>query len=241
MSGTEIVPNGTPKLKLLLSAPAADELSTIADRIRNRLRRTTEDINDTGRDLIAAHEKLKGRFIAWVEAEFGMTARTAQLYVQAARFAAERYEIISHLPPTTLYKLSAPSTPDEIKTAVVADLEAGRAVDHRAVEAEIIDRRRMARQLAQCARPRPRRRSKAASPAAAPKSILPDSVAAEAIVEIVSLTEEQAADNYKSIILKLPPDDLKRLLMLACKFTLIIGPDESSRPKYAAIAGALPG
>jgi hypothetical protein len=76
-------------------------------------------------------------FLAWIDAEFGMTARSAQRYMMVAAFAAGKNDIVSHLSPTMAYQLAAPSTPQAIKSDVISDIEAGRSVDHRAVEERI--------------------------------------------------------------------------------------------------------
>ncbi|MCZ6893194.1 MAG: hypothetical protein O7H40_03980, partial [Gammaproteobacteria bacterium] len=70
-----------------------------------------------------------------------MTTRTAQRYIQAAEWAKGKNDIVSHLPPTTIYLLAAPSTPAEFTERVVADLDAGQVIDHAALQKEIRQRR----------------------------------------------------------------------------------------------------
>jgi hypothetical protein len=80
-----------------------------ADRIRDRLKR---DYLATGHDLNRVKERLgHGRFGAWLAAEFGMTARTAERYMSAARFEIDKSDIVSLLLPETIRTLSAPSLP----------------------------------------------------------------------------------------------------------------------------------
>ena len=96
-----------------LDAPLIQE---IAERIRARIRRTVADIIETGRDLAQVKAALDhGEFGEWIDHEFSMTMRTAQNYIRAATWAEGKNEIISHLPPRTLYLLSAKSTPEEIQ------------------------------------------------------------------------------------------------------------------------------
>lgn len=114
------------------------DLDAIAERIRARIARTMLDIIATGNDLIMAKEKLKhGAFTTWVVDEFGMTDRTARNYMRTATWAADKSETVSVLPLTTVYALAAPSTPEAITTEVISDLEAGRPVDHHAIESRI--------------------------------------------------------------------------------------------------------
>lgn len=74
--------------------------------------RSAQDIIEIGRDLIAAKKSLgHGRFLAWIDAEFKMTDRSALSFVRVAQLYGDKSEIISDLPPTVLYALAAPSTP----------------------------------------------------------------------------------------------------------------------------------
>ena len=124
------------RVEALAEARLAD-LAEIAERIKARIKRTTADVIATGRDLLLAQQRIgAGDLLGWVELELGMTRRWAQLQMRVAQtFQAD--EIISSVSPTFLYLLSAPSTPDAIRTEIADDLQAGRVVDHRAVEARI--------------------------------------------------------------------------------------------------------
>src|SRR5262249_20975723 len=63
----------------LLEAKVAERVRSSADRIRERVRKTVEDIIEVGRDLLAAKEALEhGQFGPWLKAEFGWSERTAQ-------------------------------------------------------------------------------------------------------------------------------------------------------------------
>ncbi len=115
-----------------------DELAQIAERIHARIRRTTEDIIQTGHDLVQVKAELDhGQFHEWIETKCGMTDRAARNYMHAARWAEGKPETISDLPPTTVYALASPSTPAPIRERVVADLEAGRKVNVHEVRSRI--------------------------------------------------------------------------------------------------------
>ena len=142
-----------------LDAPLIQE---IADRIRARIRRTVADIIDNGQDLAQVKAALDhGEFGEWIDHEFGMTMRTAQNYIRAAAWAEGKNEIISHLPPRTLYLLSAKSTPEEIQAEFVSDLKAGKPVDVRMIKCRITDARLKERE-AERAKQHNQKRSKAA-------------------------------------------------------------------------------
>lgn len=73
-----------------------------------------------GGELLAIKAKLEhGQFGPWLDAEFSMTERTAQNYMSAFELAS-KYESVSVLPPATLYRLAAPSTPEDVRVDIVA-------------------------------------------------------------------------------------------------------------------------
>jgi hypothetical protein len=74
-----------------------------------------------------------GQFEAWLNSEFGMAVRTAQKYMLAAKWMADKSELSSYLTPNSIYLLSAPSTPQAAQRQVLDDLEAGNPVNHREV------------------------------------------------------------------------------------------------------------
>jgi hypothetical protein len=106
-----------------LPAEAAERARRAADGIRRAQRASVQEI---GRHLSAAKEALPhGSFTPWAVAELGMTARTAQRYMQAAAFLDGKPDTVSLLPPTLIYDLAAPSTPAEVVQQVVDAAERG--------------------------------------------------------------------------------------------------------------------
>ena len=74
---------------------------------------------DIGRELLAVKEILpKGQFIPWVES-FGLERRTAVNYMHVAAEFGSVWATVSHMPAGVLYKLAAPSTPPEVREAVM--------------------------------------------------------------------------------------------------------------------------
>src|SRR3954468_2766961 len=105
-----------------LPPDVAEEARATAHHVRERTRAA---IIETGRDLRRIKARLRhGLFLKWIDAEFGMTPRTAQNYMAAAALV-EKSEIVSHLPPTSVVQLAAPSTPKSAHNEVVRRLEAG--------------------------------------------------------------------------------------------------------------------
>src|SRR3954470_3532232 len=102
----------------------AKEARAVAARINERNRAAQAAILETGRDLLAIKERLEhGRFLAWIDAEFGMTPRTAQRYMSAAAVLGDKSDIVSFLPPTTIYQLAAPSMPPPVREEIVERIE----------------------------------------------------------------------------------------------------------------------
>ncbi len=125
------------------------ELTEIADRIRGRARRAIMDIILTGQDLARVKATLgHGKFGGWVDHEFNMTDRTVRNYMNAAAWAEGKTEMISDLPPATLFLLAAKSTPDEIQAEVVSDLKVGKPIETRKIEDRIKEARSAHRQAA---------------------------------------------------------------------------------------------
>ncbi|MDQ7251653.1 DUF3102 domain-containing protein [Dongia sedimenti] len=92
-----------------------------------------------GQDLLTVKELLgHGRFLPWVETEFAWSDKQAQRFMNAARWAEGRADILSNLKPTAIYLLSAPATPPEIVEAVEAKVRAGESMSPKAIQ-EMMD------------------------------------------------------------------------------------------------------
>ena len=103
-----------------------DELDRVAERVRMRLKNMSAHIIEIGRELSAVKQRLDhGQFLRWVIEECELAPRHAQLMMRATQWAEGRDEIVSHLEPTTLYLLAAPSTPKTARQEVLALLEEG--------------------------------------------------------------------------------------------------------------------
>ncbi|MDB5627834.1 MAG: hypothetical protein JWQ51_174 [Tardiphaga sp.] len=105
-----------------------------AIEIRAMIARSVTDIIDIGRKLMLAKSDLQhGGFEQWVEKEVGIAARTAQAYVSAARLADGKGATVALLPPATVYRLAAKSTPAEVIDDVLNRAKAGEMVPDRDV------------------------------------------------------------------------------------------------------------
>jgi hypothetical protein len=93
------------------------------------IRTSANSIVQIGKDLIAAKHYLDhGAFLRWIESEIGIRARTAQAYMQVARWISGKSPTVAELPPSVLYLLSAPSTPERFMSDVLRRVDAGENV-----------------------------------------------------------------------------------------------------------------
>ncbi|CAH1653268.1 hypothetical protein CHELA1G11_10612 [Hyphomicrobiales bacterium] len=82
-----------------------------------------ESIIEVGRELIEQQASLgRGSFLAWIEAEFSMSQRTAYNFMAVHKKFGNKVATVASLPPTALYALAAPSTPDSIREELVAKM-----------------------------------------------------------------------------------------------------------------------
>ena len=119
---------------LVLPPDTAEQLRKQAARIRGNI---TVSVIEIGRELLKAKELLDhGQFIAWVESEVGIMARSAQRYIGAAELC-NKNDTVSLLPPTTIYLLAAKSTPKEVVNEVIAKAAAGEILPRHVVSEKI--------------------------------------------------------------------------------------------------------
>lgn len=109
-----------------LSSSVAKFLRGQADRIK---RQCVTSIIQIGKALLEAKRHLShGEFVHWVESEAGIPARTAQAYMRVAGWASGKGTAVAHLAPSTLYLLSASSTPKEFVSDVLGRIRAGESI-----------------------------------------------------------------------------------------------------------------
>jgi len=125
----------------------AAALRSIAEKIRTI---RSAAIFAIGAELIKAKAELKaklghGKFGQWLDAEFGMTERTAQRYMQAADTLGRKSDTVSVLPPAAIYKLTARSTPLAVRNEIVQRIEAGERPSAVDITARIDEAREQAR------------------------------------------------------------------------------------------------
>lgn len=112
-----------------LDTKIAEQARSIADRIRERLKKTLEDLIEVGTDLLAVKEALPhGQFLPWLKAEFGWSERTAQNFMSVAEnFKSAKFAELP-IQPSAAYLLAAPTVPDEARQVAIEKAEAGEAI-----------------------------------------------------------------------------------------------------------------
>ncbi len=116
--------------------------------IKPLLKRTAEDIFIIGGELRAVKEMLQhGRYTEWLEVEFGLSERMAQHFVNVRERLGPKSEKFSVLPPSTLYLLAAPSTPDEAISIVEDRIDKGDRLSVAHVQRTIAEQKKLVRIL----------------------------------------------------------------------------------------------
>lgn len=127
-----------------------DVIRRSALTIKPRLKRAAEDIFVIGQELKVVKARLPhGDYTDWLDMEFGLSERMAQRFVNVCDKLGTKSDIMSVLPPTTLYLLAAPSTPVQAIRTVEERLDAGERVSVGYVQRIIDDAKRQTKTVAE--------------------------------------------------------------------------------------------
>ena len=120
-------------------APVVVQLKKIANAIGNHTRSGSKSILAVGLALLDAKQPLKhGQFNGWVVSQCGFSIRTAERYMRAAEVLEDKFDTVSHLQPSTIYRLSAKNMPASVIEQVLAQLNERPVLSDIAVN-ELID------------------------------------------------------------------------------------------------------
>ncbi len=129
-----------------LATEHRDAVRRSARIIKPLLKRTAEDIFIIGGELRSVKDMLAhGKYTEWLGVEFGLSERMAQHFVNVRERLGPKSEKFSVLPPSTLYLLAAPSTPDEAIAVVEERIDAGDRLSVAHVQRTIDEHKRRAR------------------------------------------------------------------------------------------------
>ncbi len=143
-----------------LDTKIAEKARSTAERIRERLKKTLEDLIEGGSDLLEVKEALPhGQFVAWLKAEFGWSERMAQNFMSVAeRFKSAKFADLP-IQPSAAYMLAAPAVPDEVRQVAIEKAEAGEEITFSAAKEIVAEAKKKGKK-------RPSRAHREARPAA---------------------------------------------------------------------------
>ena len=103
--------------------------------IKERLRRTAQDIWEVGKKLNKVRSQLEhGQFEGWLSAEFGWSRRTAYNFINVYEAFSESTNFAQlDIATSALYKLAAPSTPPSVRNKFLDKAEKGEKVTHKEI------------------------------------------------------------------------------------------------------------
>lgn len=112
-----------------LDTKIAEQARSTAERIRERLKKTLEDLIEVGSGLLEVKEALPhGQFLPWLKAEFGWSERMAQNFMSVAeQFKSAKFAELP-IQPSAAYLLAAPAVPDEARQVAIEKAEAGETI-----------------------------------------------------------------------------------------------------------------
>ncbi|MFD2676002.1 DUF3102 domain-containing protein [Camelimonas lactis] len=111
-----------------VDADKAASARAAAERIRVRMARAAEDIFLVGRELTEQKQSLgHGQFLKWLRIEFDMSEWTARNFMNVYG-TFNKSGTVPDLPPTALYALAAPSTPEPVRAQVLERAASGEKV-----------------------------------------------------------------------------------------------------------------
>lgn len=101
--------------------------------IRDRLRRSAQDIWEIGQKLADVRSRLRhGQFDVWLKAEFGWSRRTAYNFISVYETFAERANLSQvDIATSALYLLAAPSTSQKVRDEFLQKAKVGQTVTHK--------------------------------------------------------------------------------------------------------------
>lgn len=105
-------------------------LADATKSLRNRIERATQNIIEIGKRLTEVKKMLgHGKFLAWIEKEFGMSERTARNFMAVSlKFKSANF---ADFQPSALYLLASPFTPDEAREEAVELASKGEKITHK--------------------------------------------------------------------------------------------------------------
>jgi hypothetical protein len=117
--------------EIIKDSKVVARLQKTADEIKQRMKRTLEDVIENGTALSEVKDSLEhGQFEAWVKGEFGLAKRTAELWMSVAERFGAKSATFAHLPiqPSAAYLLASPGVPEKAFKSAIKQAEEGETI-----------------------------------------------------------------------------------------------------------------
>lgn len=133
-----LVPTVVRHMDSNLTKDAQKQLDKLTIRLRMNLQSTVENMVQIGRDLLAAKEIVgHGKFEAWLNNEFDLSDQTARRFMHVVEAFGDQVDAVKTLGVSSVYALSAPSTPKAVRETVISMVQAGKNLRHVDIKALI--------------------------------------------------------------------------------------------------------
>lgn len=117
-----------------MSPTDAKDLQDAADRIRHMQKKA---ILEMGNELIRVKNAMSGHFDRWLKVEFEWSKSTAWNIINAVERFGSQPKVLERLPSSAVYILASKSTPDDVRKAVVQEVERGKRLSLQDVKERI--------------------------------------------------------------------------------------------------------
>jgi hypothetical protein len=110
------------------------------EQIKERIRRTAQNILEIGQKLIEVKERLgHGKFGDWLRAEFDWSDSAATKFMQVARqFKSVNFTNLNFA-PSALYLLAAPSTPTKVRQQILDRAKHGEVITYAKAKKAVVE------------------------------------------------------------------------------------------------------
>jgi hypothetical protein len=117
----------------ILTADQQTMVRQKTDEIRERLRRSAQDIWEVGQRLADVRIHLKyGQFESWLKAEFGWSRRTAYNFINVYETFRDRTNLSQvNIATSALYLLASPSISPEVRQQYLDQAQSGQRLNHK--------------------------------------------------------------------------------------------------------------
>ena len=103
--------------------------------IKERLRRTAQDVWEIGQQLVEVRSQLEhGQFEGWLSAEFGWSRRSAYNFINVYEAFSDSTNFAQlDIATSALYKLAAPSVPQSVRNKFLDKAKKGAKITHKEI------------------------------------------------------------------------------------------------------------